>query len=84
MFLAEQLINRRTLDRLVAIAQGNPLPPEVHDHGHEEDHDHDAVEEHGHEHSDVEEEHGHEHNEMENHPNDETVAVAEAMHEPAA
>lgn len=83
MYLAEQLINRRTLDRLVAIAQGNPLPPEVHDHGHEEDHDHDAVDEHGHEHSDVEE-HGPEHDEMENHPDDETAAVAEAIHEPAA
>ncbi len=81
MYLAEQLINRRTLDRLVAIAQGNPLPPEVHDHGHAEDHDHDAVEEHGHEHSDVEE-HGHEHDAMENHPDDETVA--EATPEPAA
>ena len=42
MYLLEQLINRRTLDRLVAIAQGNPLPPEVHDHHdhHEEHEDH--------------------------------------------
>lgn len=75
MYLAEQLINRRTLDRLVAIAQGNPLPPEVHDHGHEEDHDH--------EHGDVQE-HSPEHDEMENHPDDETVAAAEAIPEPAA
>ena len=43
MYLLEQLINRRTLDRLVAIAQGNPLPPEVHDHHDHHDHHEDTV-----------------------------------------
>lgn len=38
LYMLEQLVNRRTLDRLVAIAQGNPPPLEDHEHGEQEGH----------------------------------------------